>query len=243
MRRVEALTNFLSALGNLFRGLAGLLIAGLLGGLGYFGYQTYQDRFALDQQLQVKTAEIARLNDEVAAKELRIQQLDTAMRLLKVDHRLAELIMLSQSHDQNKKLFTKFQFAEVDDQGRALEREPKVFIVEGDTVYIDAWVVKYADDHVESADPLRSTSVCLFRRVFGEFQEPTEGFPLDTVGSRPAAYSRGSRLSDFERELWANFWDYANNPSKAQTSLGLLERQRVKTWLNRAYGEIERLAI
>ncbi len=88
--------------------------------------------------------------------------------------------------------------------------------VEGDVVYVDAWVIKYADQLVESGDPLRSTSVCLFRRIFGEYQQPTEGFALDPAGSRPSVYSQGGEISPMERDLWANFWEYANNPAKAK---------------------------
>ena len=39
---------------------------------------------------------------------------------------------------------------------------------------------------------------------------------LDTVGSRPAAYSRGEEMPEFEREIWARFWDFANEPDQAQ---------------------------
>jgi hypothetical protein len=41
----------------------------------------------------------------------------------------------------------------------------------------------------------------------------------------------------------SSFWAAINNSSKAQPSLGLLERQRVKNWLNRAYQEIDRLSV
>ena len=43
-------------------------------------------------------------------------------------------------------------------------------------MYVDAWVIKYDDALVEQGDPLRSTSVCLFRRVFGEYLPPVRAF-------------------------------------------------------------------
>ena len=85
----------------------------------------------------------------------------------------------------------------------------------GDLVYFDAWVVKYEDRLVESGDPLRSMSICLFRRIFGELQEPTDGFVLDAVGSTPAAYRTGGTMTDSEREIWSRFWEYANSPALA----------------------------
>lgn len=41
----------------------------------------------------------------------------------------------------------------------------------------------------------------------------------------------------------ASFWAALNHPDRASTGLGLLERQRVKVWLNRAYGEMDKLAL
>jgi hypothetical protein len=41
----------------------------------------------------------------------------------------------------------------------------------------------------------------------------------------------------------SSFWAAINNTDKTQHSLGLLERQRVKNWLNRAYQEIDRLKV
>jgi hypothetical protein len=83
-------------------------------------------------------------------------------------------------------------------------------------VYVDSWVAKFADDYVEMGDPLRSTSICLFRRLFGEAQNPSDGFVLDPVGSRPTAYRNGGKMSDLEREIWSKFWEYANDPALAE---------------------------
>jgi hypothetical protein len=40
-----------------------------------------------------------------------------------------------------------------------------------------------------------------------------------------------------------SFWAAVNHPDRAASGLGLLERQRVKVWLNRAYGELGSLAL
>jgi len=56
-------------------------------------------------------------------------------------------------------------------------------------------VIKYEDRLVESGDPLRSMSICLFRRIFGESQEPRDGFVLDSVGSTPPRTTR----EDYDR--------------------------------------------
>jgi hypothetical protein len=82
-------------------------------------------------------------------------------------------------------------------------------------VYVETLVVKFTDEAVESADPFRSTSICLFRRVFGENQNPKDGFVLDAPGGQPVIYRTGGPPSDFEKEIWSRFWDYSNNPDEA----------------------------
>ena len=83
-------------------------------------------------------------------------------------------------------------------------------------MYVDYWIVKFLDEYVEQADMLRSTSICLFRRLFSEFQEPNDGYQLDAVGIQPRAYSRGGQSSEFEQKIWNDFWNIANNPKRAE---------------------------
>ena len=122
-------------------------------------------------------------------------------------------------------LATTFTFEEIGADNRPLDR-PRTFTVRGDVVYVDAWVVKYEDRFVESGDPLRSMSVCLFRRIFGESQQPRDGFVLNAVGSTPAAYRTGGTTTDLEGKIWSKFWDYANNPTLAgQVGVGSCPRR------------------
>ena len=135
---------------------------------------------------------------------------------MKVDQRLARITVLSQEGSAAKgDLVTRFSFVDVDQAGKPLG-EPRIFSVAGDLAYIDSWVVKFGDEYIEEGDPLRATSVALFRRVFGEKQLPSEGFSLDEEGGQPAVYRTGGPMSDFEKELWARFWDYANDPELAR---------------------------
>ncbi len=169
-----------------------------------------------EQTIGAQAAQIGLLEEDVAAKAIQIEQLETAVALLKVDHRVAQVSVVSQQGSAAEgDLTTTFSFVELSERGEPIDR-PRVFTIEGDVVYIDAWVIKFDDEHVELADPLRATSVCLFRRVFGERQQPSEGFPLDAVGSRPAPYRSGKPMSELEREIWEQFWEYANDPGRAR---------------------------
>ncbi len=212
----------LKTFASLLRSLVTLTLLGLVGIAGWLGYQTVNSRSVLEAELQKRaaelqerTAEVARLNDQVAAQTERIEKLDLAMRLLKRDHRLAQITVLDQWESPEKKQMTKIQFVELDDDDRPLDK-PRDFTIEGDVIYLEAWIVKYLDQYVEKGDPARGTSICLFKRLYGEHQEPSEGFVLDTAGSRPAAYSRGEEMPEFEKEIWVRFWDFANEPDKAE---------------------------
>jgi hypothetical protein len=146
-----------------------------------------------------------------------VRELEVALKLLKVDHRLARLTVKDQHPAPALKggIETVVAFQELDAAGDALGPE-QLFTLVGQVAYIDALVIKFDDDFVEQGDALRGSSICFFRRLFGEYQEPSEGYPLDSAGTRPRSYGAGDDApAPFENELWRHFWDYANDPAKA----------------------------
>jgi hypothetical protein len=76
---------------------------------------------------------------------------------------------------------------------------------------------------------------------------------LETSGQRSRAKDLGAReisirhLQDAAMHKIdghsSSFWAAIHNSRKEHPSLGLLERQRVKIWLNRAYQEIDKLSV
>lgn len=199
-----------------------LALAGLVGVVGtgaYIGYQhfTARERELLAKQVELTEvqAKLTSLEAELVAKAAHIEKLETAMHLLKTDQRLAKLnVVKVEKDDQEKVVESVLEFVELSPNGEPLS-DPKQFTITGDVVYIDNWVVKFDDKFVEEADIQRGTSLVLFRRAFSEHQQPSEGFSLDEVGTRPQAYAHGGAISEFEKELWSQFWEIANNPIKA----------------------------
>ena len=236
-----------SVLNSAVRTVLGLVIVGGLGYGGWYGYNVYNEKDEATKQLveaksaltraqnaivekersllqknneiQEKTAQISTLNVKVDEQQRMISRLDTSLRLLKVDHRVARLTVLDQSTNAENEIVTLVEFQELDENGEPLD-EPKQFRLLGDIVYIDTWVVKFEDKYVEAADIERGTALVFFRRLFGEFQEPQQGFTLDQAGQRPTAYASGSVLSEFEKRIWNDFWDVANDNIK-QAELGI----------------------
>lgn len=216
LKLIQALNSLLGML------LALVIVVLLIAGGWYAFHNYYAERFALEEEvdrlgeeLNTSRAKIDSLEEDLEKKRKEIQQLAMALKLMKVDQRLARITTLSQSGSaETGDLSTRFSFVELNREGKPLG-EARIFSVEGDLVYIDAWVIKFNDEYVEKGDSLRSTSIYVFRRMFGEKQPPTQGFVLDKEGSAPSVYRMGDQESEFEKELWARFWDYANDAKLA----------------------------
>lgn len=196
---------------------------------GVAGFWTYDRYTANERALQQSKSELAETQKQLvslkseleltqadlAEKIVLIEKLETSLKLLKTDQRLARLNVLGlEKGDADRVLSSRLEFVELSPQGEPLS-PPKQFTLPGDVVYIDNWVVKFDDHYVEQADIERGTSLVLFRRIFSEQQQPSEGVSLDEVGMRPQAYARGGSLSEFEKKLWNEFWEFANQPKRA----------------------------
>lgn len=194
-------------------------LVGIFGFGGYYGYSEYtkNERLLKEQAEKIRLAgeEVEKLNREVATKVAQIEKLETAMHLLKTDQRLAQLRVVNIDRDEKgKAIKSQLEFVELSPQGEPLSKPKQVELL-GDLIYVDNWIIKFDDRYVEKGDIERGTSLCLFRRVFSEDTLPSEGITLDEVGMRPQAYSRGGAMSEFEKKLWGDFWEFANDPKKA----------------------------
>ena len=230
-----------STVNSLFRTLLALIALGIVGAASWFGYSTVNKQQLTENELKSaqaelrnvrndltetkedlleREAEIEKLNETVAEQLEKIDRLDTSLRLLKVNHRIARLTVVDQRRNgENEELVSTVEFVEFDDRGEQID-EPKRFDIAGDVVYVDSWIVKFDDKYVEQQDLDRSTSLVLFRRIFGEMQEPREGFPIDRAGSAPKIYARGDKMSEFDKQIWGDFWSVANDEVR-QRELGI----------------------
>jgi len=204
--------------------------AGLAGWQGYSLYNEPQEKLAkkqhelesLQESLSAREQEITRLSVDLNAKADRIDRLETSIRLLKLKHRIARLEVIDQKplesdeeEADSDQVVTTIEFYEVNEEGAPVDDRRKRFEIEGDRIYIECLVAKFEDKYVEQADLERSTAICLFQRIFGENQQPQEGYQLDEVGSSPTSYARGGKVSEFEQKIWDDFWNIAHDRKKA----------------------------
>jgi hypothetical protein len=226
----------ISTINSFLRTLLALFVLGGLSVAGWYGYSAYNEKERAGEKLveannrldeakkslEAATEDLLKKNEEIAKQQMQIDKLnvavdklETSLALLKIDHRLARLTVIDQGIDQmTGQSFSVVDFVELDDEGNPID-EPREFRVRGDLVYIDTYLVKFEDKYVEAADIERGSSLILFHRIFGDKQQPAEGFPLDEAHKTPKAYSRGGKQTDLERKIWGDFWNIANNESLA----------------------------
>jgi hypothetical protein len=231
----------LSTINSFLRTLVAIVVVGAVGVGGWLGYAKFNaneiiakqkaaelkeanDKLAkATEDLEVADAEIARQTERIAEQQtqiddlnVQVKKLETSLAFLKVDHRVAKFTALDQTKDEaTGDVTTLIEFVEVNDEGAPIDT-PRQFRLPGDTVYIDSWVIRFKDEYVEKNDLERGSSLMLFKRIFGDGQKPAEGYPLDEFGSAPRAYARGGQPSDFEKKIWDEFWEIANDPTRLE---------------------------
>jgi hypothetical protein len=200
-----------------------LLFGVLLAGAGFGGWKAYSIYNEPQKKLDAKQRELEAANRQVEALAAEVKQqkaaiakLETSIGLLKLRHRIARLNVLDQKDNADTgRVTTTIEFYEVNEEGAPIDDRRQKFEIDGDRVYIECLVAKFDDKYVEENDLDRRTAVCLFQRIFGEHQEPEEGFAIDQVGSAPTSYARGGEISEFEQRIWRDFWTIANDPAQA----------------------------
>ena len=163
---------------------------------------------AVQRQLAERDAQISELT-------ARNQALEAAVRLLRHTERRARLVVLDQAPGPEGHPRTRVRFTELDSQGDPVG-EPREMTLEGDEVYVDTLVVKFEDDFVTAGDALKGKALLLFRRIFSDRRRPAEGEVLDREGQIPQSYAAERAPTAFERELWARFWELANDSGEAK---------------------------
>lgn len=156
---------------------------------------------------------LRREKDELARQRAELQKV---VERLTGEDRVAEVRVLDQiragevvNGKPAESTITTIEFVELDREQHPLPA--RRFIISDEVVYFDALVVKFEPEFVGAADELRGKSLLLFRRIFGEHQQPAEGYMIDPGGQVPDVYRVDPEPSEFEKEIWRRFWNYATD--------------------------------
>jgi hypothetical protein len=112
-------------------------------------------------------------------------------------------------------LYTTLRFVETA-RGNPLETVlQKEYEIEGDVAHFDALIVTFSSQAVING---KDRSLYLWRRVYGDNQAPSSGFPIEEPGVEPARYAGLlSRLRLKDREMfWNAIWELSNDPEALQ---------------------------
>jgi len=173
---------------------------------------------------QRRDTTVAQLSDARQKNE----QLKQVVQRLEAERRVADVIVTGQKAEGGVQMTT-LLFVEYARDGSTLPA--RRFTIDGNVAHVDAVVVKFDRDFVQDNDPLRGHSLALFTRLYGENQPPEKGFLIDTPGEIPDVYrSPDPYASDFERELWSNFWKLADDEAYRK-SRGVRVAQGEGVWV------------
>ncbi|MDQ1327013.1 MAG: hypothetical protein QG641_293 [Candidatus Poribacteria bacterium] len=111
------------------------------------------------------------------------------------------------------RLFTRLRFVETDrndDYSKVLEKE---YEIEGDIIHFDALVIKFSNQMVLDG---KEKSLYLWRRIYGEKMNPSDGFSIEVQNEEPKRYSDIlEKLSlDERKQFWAQIWELSNDPDR-----------------------------
>lgn len=133
---------------------------------------------------------------------------------LNADSRIAQVLVSNVSYDLSSgKDTTTIKFLEFDSLGNPLE--PKYFTFTGNIIQFQSLVVRFNDNLIALADPLRGKSVYLFWKAFVLDGAKTQEYVIAPVNEIPQGYKTSKSPSLFEQGIWKNFWSYALDPKKA----------------------------
>lgn len=197
------------------------MLLAFLGIFSYLGWAGYEQWIRPGLEAKQIKKEMAALQLQFNEQKEKLVKTQTALKLIKVDRRraLIEVIETGTEQDTDEPFFV-VKFTEVDKEGVPIT-EPREFRLRGNLMFVDSWIVKFDDKHVEEADPLRSTSLCLFKSIYGDIDERSGGHPLDQNDpTLSTAYGERDPQNEFEQKIWDQFWELAND-SQLQEDMGI----------------------
>jgi len=140
------------------------------------------------------------------------EELRTAIGNLTKEEQIGYAKVLEQEKE-NGKLYTTLLFVETDRVDKSKVVLKKKYKIEGDIIHFDALVVKFSSDLVMTG---KEKALYLWRRVYGEYVPPNQGFPIEEQGVEPKRYEDLlKRLSIKDRKMfWDEIWELANDPER-----------------------------
>lgn len=211
------------------------MVAAVLGVVGYggwFGYANYikpgadakqamADLADLKAKFEEKEVALKEAAEALEASEKDNERLETSMKLLKIERRIANVTVLEKGKDDEGNPYMEVAFTEVDERGEQVGAT-RNYTVKGEKLYVDGWIVSFEDKYIEENDELRAASLFVFKSIYGDEEKPAEGqsLDMDTANNGPPGIYKSANKVAFEQKIWGDFWRVSNDDG-LQKDLGI----------------------
>ena len=201
---------------------------------GYFGYNNYVKPSAEAKQA---IADLAELKEEYEKQTVLLERLETSMKLLKVDRRIANVTVLEKGEDEEGDLYMEVSFTEVDENDEPVGAT-RNFTLKGEKFYIDGWIATFEDNYIENADELRAASMFVFKSIYGDAERPKDAQRLDIKSNEnaPPGIYNDHQKREFEQKIWGDFWKVCND-ADLQRELGIRASQGQTSYMKPEEGK------
>lgn len=153
-----------------------------------------------------------KLTQRVNELEAEKTQLIEFAERLSASQRVAQINVIQQFNDEFGRPVTVLRWQEIGPQN--VLGDPITLEVVGRQVYVEALVLKFDHEMVGRAEPGKSSSVVMFRRVFGELEIPSQAPEIER--SRLPVAAEDEKTATLSPALWDRFWDMVDDPSLAE---------------------------
>jgi len=136
---------------------------------------------------------------------------------LSADSLAAEVLVTKSEYDEvSKKIRTTIKFLEYGSDAKPLEA--RYFSFQGNLIQFQALVVRFQDQLIQSGNRLKGKSAFIFLKAFVLDGTNTQVFDITRHDEIPRGYKIPGAISDFELDLWKEFWKYALDPVKRKAA-------------------------
>jgi hypothetical protein len=158
--------------------------------------------------VQFGSREVSRLTEKADRLEAEKRQLRDHIKQLGTARRVAQINVLDQHSNEAGQAFTRLRWQEIDASGAL--RPPIAAEILGKQLYVEALVIKFEPDIGIESDHEDWESVALFRRLFGDQQNPQWGFALAPDASDP---TKDIDDDAGRADVWKRFWEIVDDPA------------------------------
>ncbi len=141
------------------------------------------------------------------------RQLSQAITNLTAEEQIGYATLQSQSKDALGQTLSEVRFVQTAAGNPKQIVSEQLFTVAGDVIHFDALIVKFTNQSVQDG---KTRALYLWRRIYGEWDAPASGEPIEQTGQAPERYyaiTKSLRIKD-RAVFWDAIWDLANDPTR-----------------------------